>query len=189
MCVFDDGNGFLRYRPCVLENGPEFIPFLQHDKDTSLLNAAKGINTRSSLCNFHGLQCIRDIIKQPKYRELQKFMEPLVFGFKCIMCTFNTPSRYQMQDAYIASINNDIPNDIVPVEEKNSFVEYLNKCWFNCRWSDTFTAEMLYAVDCKSRKNPLVLTNNSTERKFRDIDESVFKSKGLITLCVGFAFW
>ena len=177
LCVFDDGNGFMRYRPCVLENGPEFVPFLQHDKDTSLLNAAKGMNTRSSLCNFHGLQCIRDVIKQPKHRELQKFMEPLVFGFKCIMRTYNTPSRHQMQNEYIAFINDNIPNDIVPMEEKSSFLEYLTKCWFNSRWSDTFTAEVLYATNSESRKNPLILTNNSTERKFRDIDESVFKNK------------
>ena len=175
--VFNDGNGFVRLRPCVLENGPEFVPFMQHDKDTSLLNGAKGIRTQSSLCNFHGLQCIRDTLKKPSYRDLQQFMEPLVFGFKCIMRTYNPQSRHLMENAYIDFIENKIPNNIVPREEKDLYLKYLQSCWFESRWSDTYTAEVLYAINPEARKNPLVLTNNITERKFRDIDESLFNSK------------
>ena len=175
--IFNDGTGFVRLRPCVIENGPEYIPFLQHDKDTALLNASKAIKTKSSLCNFHALQCIRDILKKPMYRELQQFLEPLMFGFKCIMRSYNTQTRKSMQEAYKCFINDTIPDDIVSQEEKRSFLEYLDTFWFNSRWNETYTAEIMYALNEVSRRNPLVLTNNITERKFRDIDESLFNCK------------
>ena len=175
--IFNDGNGFLRLRPCVLQNGPEHLPFIQHDKDASLLNASKGMKTKSSLCNFHALQRIRDMLKKPMYRELHKFLEPIMFGFKCIMRTYNTQSRKSMQDSYVDFINDAIPGDIVSQEEKESFVDYLKTFWFNSRWCDTYTAEVMYAMNEESRRNPLVLTNNITERKFRDIDESLFNCK------------
>lgn len=175
--IENDGSGFYRIRPCVLENGPKFVPYVQHGKDTSQLNVTSKLATQSSLCNFLALQCIKDILRKPRLHALAKYSEAIMFGFKSVMRSFNEQSHMRRQEKLIQFIRNCIPDTLVPLAVKTNFTDYLSKCWFESSWRDSFTAEVMYSLAPVARKNPLVLTNNITERKFRDINESVFMSK------------
>ena len=62
-------------------------------------------------------------------------------------------------------LNNDIP--IVSAQTKNSFQDYLNTYWSRSAWQTTFTAETAFLVPEQDRRNPLLLTDNITERQLR----------------------
>ena len=53
---------------------------------------------------------------------------------------------------------------------------YLVRQWMGNTWGNTFTAEVTYNIVTDQRRNPLVLTDNITERKFKEIDDVEFNS-------------
>ncbi|XP_074661727.1 uncharacterized protein LOC141914437 isoform X2 [Tubulanus polymorphus] len=166
--IFNDGNGFFRIKPC--SSTSRFCPFVQHDKDASLKQGASDNNLKSVLCNFHVLQCIRRFMNENQ--ELRLFCKPLETGFKCIMRSWDASSRTDIANSFISFIENDISLDLMSQDTKTLFIDYLKKNWFNSQiWSDAFNAESIYQSDQSNRNNPLLLTDNITERKFKQIDD------------------
>jgi hypothetical protein len=102
------------------------------------------------------------------------FREPLLIGFKSILRSWHPDVRLGLENAFIEYINDELPDSYVPPSAKSEFIHYLKTYWFNSNWKNTYTAEVIYNLPERSRRNRLVLTNNPTERKNREIDEVEF---------------
>ena len=171
--LFNDENGFFWLTPCSLLN--PFNPVLQHDKALDIRNAALYQLFHSSLCNYHGLNAFRVHVNEDPV--LRMLLRPLEKGFKCIMRAWNEKMRNNLIAKYVNFILKSIPEDILNLTQKQNFIDYLNRHWFNQYWKNTFTAEVLFLVPKEHRRNPLLLTDNITERKFKEIDETDFGSR------------
>ncbi|XP_014671512.1 PREDICTED: uncharacterized protein LOC106812202 [Priapulus caudatus] len=104
-------------------------------------------------------------------------MRPLETGFKCVMRCWDEASRKCVANNFIKFIQHTIPSEILQEDKKNSLVNYLSVNWFSPPWAETMTAERLYQVDLAEQTNPLLLTDNVTERKFKDVDQTYFSGQ------------
>jgi hypothetical protein len=167
--IFNDLNGYFFIRPCAV-NEP-ICPTVQHDKSISIKSALISMGLKSALCNFHSLNAFRKyIVESPT---LKVFLRPLETCFKCVMRSWNLEIRTKMMYFFENFVNFTIPDELLPRSVKHAFLEYMQKNWFNCDWSSDFTSEIMYNTDVQERRNPLILTDNLTERKFRDIDDNI----------------
>ncbi|KAG1705493.1 hypothetical protein GQR58_003871 [Nymphon striatum] len=167
--IFDDGNGFFTVRSCALSNS--ITPFIQHDKDIAIRKAVESLNLKSVICNFHTLAAVRRRIDDRK--TLAYFLRPLEIGFKCVMRSWSQEIRLELAQKYYDFIEKTIPDQLLPLQVKEDFINYLKTHWFeSALWGSEFTAENLYQITPTQKRNPLVLTDNVTERKFREIDET-----------------
>ena len=165
--IFNDNNGFfhLRIRPCTLKYGSVFQPIIQHDKAWDIKTACNDLILQSDLCNFHALQALKDKIMT--YPDLKIVINPVITALKSVMRSWHKTVRASMVQSFFNYLTNEIPDYIVSVQSKNSFADYLDKCWFHSAWQTTFTAQTAMLVPEKDRRNPLLLTNNITENQFR----------------------
>ncbi|KAK6175289.1 hypothetical protein SNE40_013782 [Patella caerulea] len=171
--IFDDMNGFFTIKPCALSH--PFKPNIQHDKDSATRSAVDQIGLISILCNFHSLQAFRrNIVENPQSK---LFLRPLETGFKCVMRAWDQESRVILINNYLHFIQDIIPNNMMSTSSKNDLINYLNKYWYCSLWSKSFTAEQMYLANPSERRNPLILTDNVTERKFLDIDSTYLNSQ------------
>ncbi|KAK6186404.1 hypothetical protein SNE40_008445 [Patella caerulea] len=171
--IFDDMNGFFTIKPCSLLH--PFKPTIQHDKDSATRSAVDQIGLSSILCNFHSLQAFRrNIVENPQSK---LFLRPLETGFKCVMRAWDQESRDILINNYIHFIQDIIPNNMMSASSKKDLISYLNRYWYCPLWSQSFTAEQMYLAHPSERRNPLILTDNVTERKFLDIDSTYLNSQ------------
>ena len=78
-------------------------------------------------------------------------------------------------DRYIRFISH-LPLEIVPDIVKNKLVTYLQQHWFTAPWKETMSAAILFRISSEFRSTPLMLTDNITERKFKELDEIDFNN-------------
>ena len=170
--LFNDQDGFFTFRPCALAN--PIFPIIQHDKALDIRNAVMHQNLKSTLCNFHALKAFRTFIKE--HSELEMFIRPLETGFKCITRSWNKDMTRHLVDKFKHFILHIIPDNLMTQDTKSTFLEYIDRNWCNDHWSGTFTGEVFFNVPENQRRDPLILTDNITERKFKEIDETDFGS-------------
>ena len=78
-------------------------------------------------------------------------------------------------DRYITFISN-LPLEIVPDIVKYKLVTYLQQHWVTAPWKETMSAAILFRISSEFRSTPLMLTDNITERKFKEVDEIDFNN-------------
>ncbi|XP_076064504.1 uncharacterized protein LOC143038820 [Oratosquilla oratoria] len=167
--IFNDFNGYFFIRPCAFHE--PISPTVQHGKNTSIKSALVSMGLKSALCSFHSLNAFqKHLTENPT---LRLFYRPLETCFKCVMHSWNLQSRRKMTSLFEIFVNASIPDGLMPRTVKDAFLEYLQRNWFHCEWSSNFTSEVLYNTELTERRNFLLFSENTTEQKFRDLDENV----------------
>ncbi|KAK3864071.1 hypothetical protein Pcinc_030215 [Petrolisthes cinctipes] len=165
--IYNDGNGFFWVRPCSMSNG--FRPLVQHESKVEIRNAVNHMFWHSSLYNYHTVDALRSYISSTEHLQLIK--GPLELGFKCMMMSWNTDMRKKMEFAYKEFIFNTIPDTLISRPTKHSFIHYLDKFWFDCSWSDTYTAQVGFKVTDGFRRNTLLCLENMAEKRPKEAEE------------------
>ena len=165
--IFNDYNGHFWTRPCAFDK--QFAPIIQHDKARDMRNAVIHQRLETSLCNFHGLAAYREHIQQDP--ALKPFLEALLTGFKAVMRAWCPRVQDSLIMSYKLFISN-IPPQTIPDGAKFKLLNYLDKQWFSYPWKEAMSADIFFRIPVESRSNPLLSTNNTTERKFKEIDST-----------------
>ena len=145
--IFNDNNVFFHLRPCTFKYDLVFQPIIQHDKAWDIKTACNDLILQSDLCNFHALQALKD--KIITYPDLKIVINPVLTALKSVMRSWHKTVRTSMVQSFSNYLTNEIPNCIVSAQSKNSFADYLSKCWFHSPWQTTFNTE-------KDRRNPVI---------------------------------
>ena len=135
--------------PCTLKYSSMFQPIKQHDKAWDIKTACNDLILQSDLCNVLALQALKD--KIVTYPDLKIVINPVLTALNSVMRSWHKIVRKIMVQSFFNYLTNEIPNYIVSAQSRNSFANYLNKCWFHSPWQTTFTAETIQ-VTCTRRK-------------------------------------
>ena len=183
--IFNDGMGFFHIRPCTITNKSTFSPVVEHDKSSSVKCAMCDQNLPSCSCNYHISEAVNEKFSKCS-SSIKQLSEPLMLAFKSVLHSWSKPVRLSLIEKFNQYIS-DIPGELLTQLDKEEIKNYFREYWFDTSqgWENCITAEIIYNLPPEERLNKLVLTNNMTERKFREIvemDMNSFTNKSLARL-------
>ncbi|KAG0719279.1 hypothetical protein GWK47_000764 [Chionoecetes opilio] len=165
--IYNDENGFFWVRPC--SSKAEFRPLVQHENKSELRNAVTFMLWFSSLYNFNTLETVKAHISS--IDGLQLLQAPIELGFKCVLLGWNNEMRKRLEHSYKEFLMNVVPDALVSHSNKEAFIVFLDKLWFDTPWSDSYTCQVVFRVPGAHRKNGLLSTEHLPERRLRETDE------------------
>ncbi|XP_063888567.1 uncharacterized protein LOC135115578 isoform X2 [Scylla paramamosain] len=165
--IYNDENGFFWVRPC--SSKVEFRPLVQHENKNELRNAVTHMLWFSSLYNFNTLETVKAQISSME--GLQLLQVPIEFGFKCVLLGWNNEMRKRLEHSYKEFVMNVVPDALVSHSNRESFILFLEKLWFDTPFSDSYTCQVMFRVPASHRKNGLLSIEHLPERRVRETDE------------------